>query len=86
MKLAERTQGVKIRWSSDRLSLRQVGGGSPLTAVKLKVLSNIDRISQTKSQNIRVWPSPVRRLSGGQKIAGSNPAILTKYYLLVDTS
>ncbi len=54
MKPAERTLGVKIRWSSDRLSLRRVGGGSPLTAVTLEVPSNIDRISQTKGQNIGV--------------------------------
>jgi len=54
MKPAERTLGVKIRWSSDRLSLRQVGGGSSPTAVKPEVPGNIDRISQTKGQIIGV--------------------------------
>ncbi len=31
---------------------------------------------------IGIWPSPVRRLSGGQEITGSNPVIPTNSYQL----
>jgi hypothetical protein len=67
------TRGVKIRWSSDRLSLRQVRGGSAQ-----QYRSHITN-KRPKHQGIA---QVVARSLREREIAGSSPVTLTTIVLV----